>query len=124
VSETGGTGPSLLIVSWAPNPTASLRSGSATIAGNLFTVNQAAGAGPQLPRAPADFDGDGVSDWVIYRDGTWFYLGPCLHPLNESGPALNPACSRCVVTVCTADSFCCNSSWDGICVNEAASFCP
>lgn len=119
VSPTAGTGSSSVVVFWDQNNSPSSRSGVATIAGLPFTVNQ---AGPK-PTTPADFDGDGVSDWVVYRSGTWFYLGPCLHPLNETGPALDPACSVCVETVCNSDSFCCNSSWDGICVGEAVSFC-
>jgi len=30
---------------------------------------------PRLP-VPADFDGDGVSEWFIYRGGAWLYFGP------------------------------------------------
>lgn len=116
VSQSAGTGSDTIIVFWEQNNGPSSRSASATIAGNSFTVTQ---AGPK-PKTPADFDGDHVSDWVVYRSGTWFYLGPCLHPLNETGLALNPACSSCVATICSADSFCCNSSWDGICVNEVS----
>ncbi len=120
VSESGGTGSGTLTVFWAANGIPQSRSGSATIAGNSFPVNQAAGAGPTLPKAPADFDGDGVSDWVVYRNGTWLYFGPCLHPLNETGAVLNPACSRCVATICAADSFCCATGWDSICAGEVS----
>ncbi|MFO0874911.1 MAG: S8 family serine peptidase [Phycisphaerales bacterium] len=36
-----------------------------------------------------------------------------------------PGCSvqSCCYTVCTADSYCCNVTWDGICANEAIDFC-
>ncbi len=36
-----------------------------------------------------------------------------------------PACNdfNCCEQVCTADPFCCTTSWDGICVNEATSMC-
>lgn len=124
VSPTSGTGSGSVTVFWTQNTSPSSRSSSATIAGNSFSVNQAGGAGAPLPRAPADFDGDGVSDWVVYRSGTWLYFGPCAHPLNETGSALNPACSRCVNTVCISDSFCCASSWDSTCIGEAVSLCP
>lgn len=30
----------------------------------------------QRSATPADFDGDKLSDWFIYRGGTWVYLGP------------------------------------------------
>lgn len=124
VSPTSGTGSGSVTVFWGQNTSPSSRSSSANLASNTFAVNQAAGAGVPLPRAPADFDGDGVSDWVVYRSGTWLYFGPCAHPLNETGSALNPACSRCVSTVCTVDSFCCATTWDSTCIGEAVSLCP
>lgn len=32
--------------------------------------------------------------------------------------------SECQTMVCSVDPFCCNVSWDGICVSEAVDFCP
>ncbi|MCA9283843.1 MAG: hypothetical protein KDA22_01415 [Phycisphaerales bacterium] len=36
-----------------------------------------------------------------------------------------PGCTdlECCATVCAQDPFCCNESWDGICVEEAQTFC-
>lgn len=38
----------------------------------------------------------------------------------------SPGCSdpNCQETVCTADPFCCDNSWDGICANIAVNECP
>jgi len=36
---------------------------------------------------------------------------------------LSPESDPCVATVCAADSYCCETSWDQQCVNEATSFC-
>jgi hypothetical protein len=123
VSPTSGSGSGSTTVFWTQNTSTSSRSSSATIAGNSFNVNQQAPPGVQAAVPPADFDGDGVSDWVIYRNGAWLYFGPCNHLLNATGPALDPACSPCVATVCSSDSFCCATSWDGVCVSEAGSLC-
>jgi len=32
-------------------------------------------------------------------------------------------CGGCCATVCAVDSFCCDTSWDGICAGEAMSLC-
>jgi hypothetical protein len=33
------------------------------------------------------------------------------------------SCDSCVGEICTADSFCCNTQWDGQCVSEVSSIC-
>ncbi len=38
----------------------------------------------------------------------------------DAGP---PACSSCVATVCACDSYCCDTSWDAICIHEAQELC-
>jgi hypothetical protein len=48
--------------------------------------------------------------------------GVC-HPLCETGPALNVECDPCVAQICAADSFCCSTGWDSICVGEVTSIC-
>ena len=47
----------------------------------------------------------------------------CAHPKCATGGALNAACDPCVAQICAVDSFCCNNSWDSICVGEVSSVC-
>jgi len=46
---------------------------------------------------------------------------PCSHSECVGGAALAGTCSPQVTQICAADSFCCTTSWDGICVGEVAS---
>jgi hypothetical protein len=73
--------------------------------------------------ATADLNVDGIvdgADLAMFL-GAW---GPCptsnaciAHPTPGSD---QPGCTQCV---CAIDPFCCQSSWDGICVGEAANQC-
>jgi hypothetical protein len=47
----------------------------------------------------------------------------CGHSECSQGTALESACSDCAAAVCAEDAFCCESSWDGLCVKEAESLC-
>lgn len=48
----------------------------------------------------------------------------CAHDVCEQGEALDPTCDAdCVTAVCAADPFCCNSSWDSVCVGQVAEAC-
>jgi serine protease AprX len=51
------------------------RTGTLTVAGQTFTVNQAAAAGPAIAKK-ADFDGDGKADLSVWRGATsnWLVL--------------------------------------------------
>jgi hypothetical protein len=49
--------------------------------------------------------------------------GSCSHDTSTTGGPLNASCSTCAATVCASDSFCCNNSWDSLCVSTAASLC-
>ena len=49
--------------------------------------------------------------------------GSCSHSECTSGAKLVKTCDACVTKICTADSFCCNSTWDSICVSEVGSIC-
>ncbi|HSN96974.1 MAG TPA: M57 family metalloprotease, partial [Candidatus Nanopelagicales bacterium] len=46
----------------------------------------------------------------------------CAHDKCVQGPPLSgPACGSVVQAVCNVDPYCCNTYWDGICVNEVYS---
>ncbi len=47
----------------------------------------------------------------------------CAHPICMTGVALVNGCDPCVTQICAVDPFCCNTSWDGICVGEVGSVC-
>jgi len=55
--------------------------------------------------------------------GTCTGGGSCAHPICSTGGALTPSCDPCAMQICAADSFCCNNSWDSVCVGEVASVC-
>jgi V8-like Glu-specific endopeptidase len=47
----------------------------------------------------------------------------CSHALCSTGTKLTSSCDSCVQTICTQDSYCCNTKWDSQCVSEVASMC-
>ncbi len=48
----------------------------------------------------------------------------CAHNICEEGVQLDPTCENtCVAQVCEADAFCCNNSWDNLCVDQVKSVC-
>ena len=49
--------------------------------------------------------------------------GDCPHSPCQQGGALPDDCSPCVTSVCDADSFCCETDWDGLCVDQAVDLC-
>jgi hypothetical protein len=51
--------------------------------------------------------------------------GSCTHSPCANGQALVPGCdpAGCVSTICGIDPFCCNTSWDTLCVGRVASDC-
>jgi hypothetical protein len=49
--------------------------------------------------------------------------GSCSHSICVTGTALVSGCVACVTDICASDSYCCNSSWDSICVGEVSSIC-
>ncbi len=49
--------------------------------------------------------------------------GSCSHDMCTSGGKLVSSCDPCVTQICAHDSYCCNTSWSSICVNEVSSIC-
>ncbi len=49
--------------------------------------------------------------------------GTCAHPICSTGASLTGSCDSCAASICTADSYCCTTAWDSICVGEVASVC-
>jgi hypothetical protein len=51
--------------------------------------------------------------------------GSCAHSPCVQGGVLVGGCDPggCVTSICGTDPFCCNNSWDGICVGEVSSIC-
>jgi hypothetical protein len=47
------------------------------------------------------------------------HASTCAHQELVTGPALNSSCSPSATRVCASDPYCCNNSWDSICVQEA-----
>lgn len=47
----------------------------------------------------------------------------CVHSECIAGMKLTTTCSSCAQKVCSTDSYCCNVSWDSLCVSEAKSMC-
>ncbi|NUP14248.1 MAG: hypothetical protein HOW73_50075 [Polyangiaceae bacterium] len=40
-----------------------------------------------------------------------------------AGPARQASCDTCTDLICSEDAFCCNNSWDDVCVNTAKEIC-
>jgi len=55
--------------------------------------------------------------------GTCTTGGTCSHPICSTGGKLTASCDSCAAEICAADSFCCNNSWDSVCVGEVSSVC-
>jgi len=49
--------------------------------------------------------------------------GACAHSVCATGGSLTSGCNSCVTSICSVDPFCCNTSWDSICVGEVSSIC-
>jgi len=47
----------------------------------------------------------------------------CAHDLCTTGALLAPTCDACAAAVCVADSYCCQTAWDSICVGEVSTVC-
>jgi hypothetical protein len=49
--------------------------------------------------------------------------GNCAHSPCVVGTILVASCNPCVSSICSADPYCCNTSWDSLCVQEVGTIC-
>ena len=49
--------------------------------------------------------------------------GTQCHDQCEEGEALSPSCNQCVADICDEDPWCCENTWDNICVGHVADIC-
>jgi hypothetical protein len=49
--------------------------------------------------------------------------GTCSHSDCTSGTKLVKGCNSCVTKICAADSYCCSTKWDNVCVSEVTKYC-
>jgi hypothetical protein len=93
-----------------------------------FSVSHT-GAGNCSPLGWASSDPHDCSVSVLITNSAFFLTGTCnaaigersdvcSHSVCSTGGSLFGACSPVATQICAADSFCCNNSWDSICVNE------
>jgi hypothetical protein len=62
--------------------------------------------------------------WINHSDVHYYSVYAALaHAPNVEGVPLDRSVSKCVSYVCDRDSYCCNSWWDGACVNESILWC-
>jgi hypothetical protein len=47
----------------------------------------------------------------------------CAQPKCSVGVALEPACDLCVAEICEVDPYCCDNSWDTLCVQRVRTTC-
>lgn len=49
--------------------------------------------------------------------------GNCAHSPCAIGGVLSAGCNACVSSICATDPYCCNTSWDSLCVGEVGTVC-
>jgi len=49
--------------------------------------------------------------------------GSCSHDKCVNGAPLLATCDLCVQVICSADAYCCTTSWDSMCVGQVATRC-
>jgi len=47
----------------------------------------------------------------------------CPHDKCVQGDSLDPSCGQCAADICSLDSYCCDTAWDSICVEEVRTIC-
>ncbi len=108
-------------------------SGGWALAGYGGDSTYTSGPGRMLFRVGAN--GDARSVIVQSKDHLYVSAGsttawwtqvrrtPGSHGLCNQGGVLSAGMDSCVASICTSDSYCCNTSWDAQCVGEVSSIC-
>ena len=47
----------------------------------------------------------------------------CAHDTCATGAKLDASCDACVGQICAKDSYCCDTAWSSVCIDEVASIC-
>jgi subtilase family serine protease len=106
----GGGGP---VDSGAP-----LDSGAPADSGTADTGSGAVDSGPADSGAPDSGEPDtGSGEPDAGEPST------CSHPICTKGNKLVASCDPCATEVCAADSYCCSTLWDRVCVREVTTIC-
>lgn len=71
-----------------------------------------------------DWNGNGELSTTDIQGVRQYYGAPsCPHRACEQGQKLASTCDPCAAKICAADPYCCNNTWDAICVSEVQSLC-
>lgn len=119
---SGGTGDADLYVRFGSQPTTSTYNCRPYKSGNNETCTM---SGIQAGTYHVMLNGykaySGVSLVGAYVAGG--APAACTHDKCVTGTKLVSGCDPCVTSICAADAYCCNTSWDATCVGEVASVC-
>ncbi|NTX62648.1 hypothetical protein HUA74_18525 [Myxococcus sp. CA051A] len=132
--QYNGTGPTDQVYVVTSGGSGTIGLSSANKVGNEFTFTFAtpvcAGGSPGTGKKSFFFGLASASPptavtAVIVSSGTSLSIGARapIHDKCTSGVPLSPASDPCVSSVCTADAYCCSSSWDSRCVGEVRTVC-
>jgi len=73
--------------------------------------------------APAEICGNMLDDDCNGQADDGCGGGTCSHDICISGVALVSGCDPCVTQICAVDPFCCDNSWDSLCISEVETVC-
>jgi hypothetical protein len=87
--------------------------GATVCTGGAVVCNPVQPAGAEVCGDGLDNDCDGQTD-----EGCG-----CVHDVCTQGVALSAGCAPCVTAICAQDAYCCDTSWDLLCIGETESIC-
>ncbi|MBI4700978.1 MAG: hypothetical protein HY744_07435 [Deltaproteobacteria bacterium] len=87
--------------------------GTMLCTGGKLTCQQSYSPVPEVCNDGKDNDCNGQVD-----DGCG-----CSHSKCQQGTPLKAQCGGCEAQICSADPYCCDTQWDGMCVDEVVTIC-